>query len=63
MHSALVSHLAHPQLACVADIHQLRVYPEDITINIAAEAPIPVPNIPGNWKEIIHDNTDAWLAT
>ena len=29
---------------------QLRVYPEDITINIAADAPIPVPNIPASGK-------------
>ncbi|KAH9991825.1 hypothetical protein BJV77DRAFT_1006047 [Russula vinacea] len=42
---------------------KLRVQPEDITINIGAEAPIPVPNIPGKWKEIIHDNTVTWLAT
>ena len=47
----------------LADLPQLRVYPEDITVNIAADAPIPVPNIPGKWKEIIHDNTVTWLAT
>ncbi|KAI0267121.1 hypothetical protein BC834DRAFT_872641 [Gloeopeniophorella convolvens] len=42
---------------------KLRVRPEDITINIGADAPVPVPNIPGKWKEIIHDNTVTWLAT
>lgn len=42
---------------------KLRVQPEDITINIAADATIPVPNIPGKWKEVIHDNTVTWLAT
>ncbi|KAJ7188191.1 DNA topoisomerase I [Mycena filopes] len=40
-----------------------RVQPEDITINIGKGAPIPVPNMPGKWKEVIHDNTVTWLAT
>ncbi|KAI9437647.1 DNA topoisomerase I [Lactarius indigo] len=42
---------------------KLRVCPEDITINIGPDAPIPIPNIPGKWKEVIHDNTVTWLAT
>jgi DNA topoisomerase-1 len=50
-------------LSCFADPPQLRVYPEDIIINIGADAPIPVPNIPGKWKQVIHDNTVTWLAT
>ena len=41
---------------------QLRVRPEDITINIGKDAPIPKPNVPGNWKEVVHDNTVTWLA-
>ena len=36
--------------------------PEDITINIGKDAPIPVPNVPGEWKEVVHDNTVTWLA-
>ncbi|RXW24996.1 hypothetical protein EST38_g878 [Candolleomyces aberdarensis] len=40
-----------------------RVRPEDITINIGKDAPIPVPNMPGKWKKVIHDNTVTWLAT
>ncbi|KAF8633333.1 hypothetical protein AX17_004505 [Amanita inopinata Kibby_2008] len=39
-----------------------RVRPEDININIGGSVPIPVPNVPGNWKSIIHDNTVTWLA-
>ena len=39
------------------------MYPEDIIINIGEDAPIPVPNIPGKWKEVTHDNTVTWLAT
>ncbi|KAF5393419.1 hypothetical protein D9757_000616 [Collybiopsis confluens] len=40
-----------------------RVRPEDITLNIGKEAPIPIPNMPGKWKAIQHDNTVTWLAT
>jgi DNA topoisomerase-1 len=39
-----------------------RLNPEDIVINIAESAPVPVPNIPGSWKEVVHDNTVTWLA-
>ncbi|KAF8893784.1 hypothetical protein BD779DRAFT_1503401 [Infundibulicybe gibba] len=39
-----------------------RVRPEDITINIGKDAPIPVPNMPGRWKAVTHDNTVTWLA-
>ncbi|KAJ7462350.1 DNA topoisomerase I [Mycena galericulata] len=42
---------------------KFRVRPEDITINIGEGAPVPVPNMPGKWKEVIHDNTVTWLAT
>ncbi|KAJ7680364.1 DNA topoisomerase I [Mycena polygramma] len=42
---------------------KFRVRPEDITINIGKDAPLPVPNMPGKWKEVIHDNTVTWLAT
>lgn len=42
---------------------QKRVRPEDITINIGKTAPVPVPNMPGKWKKVIHDNTVTWLAT
>lgn len=40
-----------------------RVRPEDITVNIGKTAPVPVPNMPGKWKKVIHDNTVTWLAT
>lgn len=42
---------------------KLRVRPEDITLNIGKDAPVPVPNVPGKWKAIQHDNTVTWLAT
>ncbi|KAJ4002080.1 DNA topoisomerase I [Lentinula boryana] len=42
---------------------KLRVRPEDITLNIGKDAPIPVPNMPGKWKFIQNDNTVTWLAT
>ncbi|GLB37452.1 putative topoisomerase I [Lyophyllum shimeji] len=41
---------------------KFRVRPEDITINIGKDAPIPVPNMPGQWKAVQHDNTVTWLA-
>ncbi|KNZ72791.1 DNA topoisomerase 1 [Termitomyces sp. J132] len=41
---------------------KFRVRPEDITINIGKNAPIPVPNAPGTWKAVTHDNTVTWLA-
>ncbi|KAJ3567168.1 hypothetical protein NP233_g6533 [Leucocoprinus birnbaumii] len=39
-----------------------RVRPEDITLNIGKDAPVPVPNVPGKWKAVQHDNTVTWLA-
>jgi DNA topoisomerase IB len=42
--------------------HKYRLRPEDIVVNIAQDAPVPIPNIPGEWKEIVHDNTVTWLA-
>lgn len=36
--------------------------PEDITINIGKDAPVPKPNVPGKWKDVVHDNTVTWLA-
>ncbi|KAF7361856.1 DNA topoisomerase I [Mycena venus] len=52
-------------LTCLLDgrKEKFRVRPEDITINIGKDAPIPIPNMPGKWKEVIHDNTVTWLAT
>ncbi|KAF5386212.1 hypothetical protein D9615_002238 [Tricholomella constricta] len=41
---------------------KFRVRPEDITINIGKDTPIPVPNMPGKWKAVTHDNTVTWLA-
>ncbi|XP_057965522.1 DNA topoisomerase 1 beta-like [Malania oleifera] len=40
-----------------------RIRPNDITINIGKNAPVPECPIPGeSWKEIKHDNTVTWLA-
>ncbi|KAH8119571.1 hypothetical protein DFH11DRAFT_1723074 [Phellopilus nigrolimitatus] len=41
---------------------KFRVHPEDITINIGEGVPDPTPNIPGKWKNVIHDQTVTWLA-
>ncbi len=40
-----------------------RVYPEDITINIAEEAPVPRCTMEGRaWKHIVHNRVVTWLA-
>ena len=52
--------LLNTQLTCVH--RQYRLRPEDITINIGKGVPIPVPNMPGQWKQVIHDQTVTWLA-
>ncbi|KAG1900662.1 DNA topoisomerase I [Suillus fuscotomentosus] len=41
---------------------KFRVRPDDITINIGERTLIPVPNMPGQWKAIVHDQTVTWLA-
>lgn len=41
---------------------KFRVRPEDITLNIGEGVPIPVPNMSGNWKAVVHDKTVTWLA-
>ena len=40
----------------------MRVKPEDITINIGEDYPVPKPNVPGKWKQVVHDKTVTWLA-
>ena len=40
-----------------------RVMPEQVTINIAKDAPIPSPPEGHRWGGVVHDNTVAWLAT
>jgi DNA topoisomerase-1 len=39
-----------------------RIMPEDIIINISADAPVPPCPEGHRWKEVIHDNTVTWLA-
>ncbi|OJT15298.1 DNA topoisomerase 1 [Trametes pubescens] len=48
----------HPKKGALK--HRLR--PEDITINIGKDSPVPTPNVPGKWKDVVHDNTVTWLA-
>ena len=50
----------HPKLGMI----KKRVYPEDITLNLSKDAPIPEPNMKGHkWGKIINDNNVIWLAT
>ncbi|KAL4073883.1 hypothetical protein J3A83DRAFT_4091530, partial [Scleroderma citrinum] len=41
---------------------KFRVRPEDITLNIGEDVPVPVPNMPGTWKAVVHEKTVTWLA-
>lgn len=41
---------------------QRRVLPEDIVINIGEGEKVPTPGVPGEWKEVVHNNTVTWLA-
>ncbi|KAF8608621.1 hypothetical protein BDV93DRAFT_518704 [Ceratobasidium sp. AG-I] len=43
--------------------HKHRLRPEDVTINIGPNSTIPVPNIPGKWAKVQHDQTVTWLAS
>ena len=49
----------HPKLGMI----KKRVEPEDVTINLDKEAPVPKPNVSGKWNKVIHDNKVIWLAT
>jgi len=41
-----------------------RLFPEDFTLNLSDDAPIPDPQIPGRtWGKIVHDRTVDWLAS
>ena len=50
---------SHPKLGKI----KKRIKPEDVSINLDKESPIPKPNVPGKWGDIIHDKTVIWLAT
>ena len=48
----------HPKIGRI----KKRIIPEDVTINLSKDAPIPV--IKGhNWHKVIHDNSVIWLAS
>lgn len=48
----------HPKTGRV----KTRVMPEQITINIGKEAPVPPPPEGHRWKEVKHDQEGTWLA-
>lgn len=39
-----------------------RLQPEDITINIGKDSPVPPPPVGHKWKAVQHDNKVTWLA-
>ena len=48
----------HPKIGRVKP----RLKPEDVIINIDKDAPIPKPNVPGEWQDVIHEVEVIWLA-
>ena len=40
-----------------------RVLPSDVTLNMSKGASVPKPNVPGQWKEIVHDSSAMWIAS
>ncbi|KAL1916535.1 uncharacterized protein VTP21DRAFT_5726 [Calcarisporiella thermophila] len=49
---------AHPKTGTL----KTRVQPEQVTINIGKDAPIPKPPEGHKWGKIVHDQTVTWLA-
>ena len=49
----------HPKIGRV----KKRIIPEDVTINLSKDAPIPKPNVEGKWNSVIHDQSVIWLAS
>lgn len=50
---------AHPKTGRL----KTRVMPEQVTINIGENVPVPAPPMGHKWAEVRHDNTVTWLAT
>ncbi|CCG83818.1 protein of unknown function [Taphrina deformans PYCC 5710] len=50
---------AHPKTGRLKS----RVQPEQVTINIGENVPVPAPPEGHKWAEVRHDNTVTWLAT
>ncbi|KAI7898901.1 uncharacterized protein BX663DRAFT_523196 [Cokeromyces recurvatus] len=40
-----------------------RVMPEQVTLNLGVDAPIPEPPAGHKWASVVHDQTATWLAT
>lgn len=49
---------AHPKTGKL----KRRVYPEDVTLNLSENCPVPSPPEGHEWAEVKHDNTVTWLA-
>ncbi|KAF9932113.1 DNA topoisomerase 1 [Linnemannia zychae] len=48
----------HPKTGCL----KLRVQPEQVTLNLSKDAPIPKAPAGHKWGGIVHDDTKTWLA-
>jgi DNA topoisomerase-1 len=50
---------SHPKIGRI----KRRIRPEDVMLNLDSSAPIPKPNVDGQWGKIINDQTVIWLAS
>jgi DNA topoisomerase-1 len=50
---------SHPKIGRI----KKRIYPEDITLNLDKDAPVPKPLPNHTWGDVIHDSSVIWLAT
>lgn len=49
----------HPKTGCL----KLRVHPEQITLNLSKDAPVPEAPAGRKWGKIVHDQRVTWLAS
>ncbi|KAI9487385.1 MAG: hypothetical protein EXX96DRAFT_553001 [Benjaminiella poitrasii] len=42
---------------------KMRVMPEQVTLNLSPDAPVPDPPAGHQWAAVVHDQTATWLAT
>lgn len=50
---------SHPKIGKI----KKRISPQDVTINLSKDAPIPKPNVDGTWKSVVHQKDKIWLAS
>jgi DNA topoisomerase-1 len=57
--SIFIGRGCHPYIGKI----KMRVYPEDITLNLSKDAPIPTVEKGHKWADIVHEKNSIWLAS